>query len=193
MTSPYAYHVLHNVTIYTVQGYASFIGSGSDGKAAYKASDSFALLPLSQPSSSILSQTKECHKPSPRGATRCTISFHPDFLIQNLFTVNAKNYYGEELATPTTATICQASYSPTIALALSDMAAQNGVAEDCEWTWEHSGRTSVVGPNVISISNFGPEAYHAITAGEQDGLSTGVLQSRSGMGLASVAVPTLSS
>jgi len=174
LTSPSVYHFLHNVTILTVQGRASSIGSGSNGQAAYNPSQSLSLFTLAQPPSSILSQTKECHKPSPHGATRCTISFHPDFLIQDLFTVNAKNYYGEELATPTTATICQASYSPTIALDLQAVAAQNKIGQECEWTWEHSGRTSVIGPDVITFSNILSGAYHAITTGEQLSLSTGL-------------------
>jgi hypothetical protein len=83
--------------------------------------------------------------------------------------VNAKSYYGGELATPTTATICQESYRPTIALALNEVAAQNGIAEECEWTSEHSGRTRIVGPNAVTFSRFGHEAYHAITASGQQG------------------------
>lgn len=164
MTSPYAYHVLHNVTVYTVQGYASSVGSGSNGKAVYKPSRVLSQLTLSQNPSSILSCTEECHKPSPRGATRCTMSFHQDFLIEDLFTVNAKNYYGKELATPTTATICQASVRPTVALELSELVAQNAFAEDCEWTSEHSLRTKIVGPEAITFARLRSDDYHAITA-----------------------------
>jgi hypothetical protein len=104
--------------------------------------------------------------------------------------VNAKNYYEGELATPTTATICQASYAPTIALPLSEVAGQNGVMEECEWTWEHGGRTSVVGPDVVTFSHFGAEAYHAITAGGREEVGTGVPRPGSGTGMTGRAVPT---
>jgi hypothetical protein len=190
MTSPYAYHILHNVTVYTVQGLRSLVGNPNPAQPAYQTSTHFPLFTFSQPSSSILSQTKECHKSSPHGTTRCTISFNPNFLIQDLFTVNAKNYYEGELTTPTTATICQASYVPTIALPLSEMAGQNGVVEECEWTQERSGRTTVVGPDVITFSYFGAEAYHAITTGGKEEVGTEVPRPGSGTGMTSKAVQT---
>jgi hypothetical protein len=166
MTSPYVCHLLRNVTIYTVWGRPFLIGAGYEEKIVYRPATAYPPLTLSQPSSSILFQSKECHRPGKHGATRCTISNHPDFAIQDLFTVKAKNYYGETLSTPTIATICQAIYSPTIALVLDDLASQNGIAKGCKWTWEHSGRTSVVGPDVLSISTFSGGKYHPIIAGK---------------------------
>lgn len=162
LTSPYIYHILHNATVYKYAGEASTIPYGG-GSVIYSISSELPTLTFAQATNSILSQSKECHKPSPHGATRCTISYKPDFQIQDLFTVSAKAYYGEELATPTTATICQASYAPTIGLHLLEVALQNGVGEDCEWTFTHSGRTTLLDEDMFSIGGFGSSDYHAIT------------------------------
>ncbi|KAK3209553.1 hypothetical protein GRF29_69g2262546, partial [Pseudopithomyces chartarum] len=112
-TSPYIYHILHNATVYKYVGHESSIAYGGGG-AIYSVSTEVPNLTFAQPTSSILSQYVECHKPSPHDVS----------------TVNARAYYGEDLATPTTATICQASYIPTIAFPLLEVAAQNKVGED---------------------------------------------------------------
>jgi hypothetical protein len=160
-TSPYIYHILHNATVYKYAGHASSIAYGGGG-AIYSISTELARLTFAQATNSILSQSKECHKPSPHGATRCTISYKADFHVQDLFTINAKAYYGENLATPTTATICQASYTPTIGLPLLEVASQNKVGEDCEWTFTHSGRTTLLDDNMFSIDGFSSDDYHSI-------------------------------
>jgi hypothetical protein len=173
-TSPSIYHILHNATVHTYAGEAFSILYGNVAPI-YSISSVLPKLTFAQPTNSILSQSKECHKPSPHGAVRCTISYEPDFHIQDVFTVNAKAYYGEELATPTTATICQASYSPTIGLPLVEVAAQNGVGEDCEWTFPHSGRTTLLNDNMYSVDGFGASDYHAITTapgGARSGMKT---------------------
>lgn len=85
-------------------------------------------------------------------------------------TVGGERYYGAPLETKTTATICQASFRPTIALPLSEIVVQNRIAEDCEWTWEHNGRTGVVGDvkDVVTFKGVDSERYHAITATRGD-------------------------
>ncbi|CAI6243873.1 unnamed protein product [Periconia digitata] len=162
-TSPSIYHILHNATVYRYIGHQSTIGWGDDHAAIYEISTQVPTLTFAQPSTSILSQYKQCRKPSPHGATRCTISYQPDFNVQDVFTVNAKAYYGEELATPTTATICQASYAATIGLPLLEVAKQNQVGEECEWTFTHSGRTTLLEENMFSVAGVGASDYHAIT------------------------------
>lgn len=189
LTSPYVYHILHNATVLSFEGRASSIGDGP-GKSIYGISSSIPKLTFAQPSASILSQSKECHKPGHHGVARCTLSYHPDFNIKDLYTVNAKVYYGEELETPTTATICQASYSPVIALPLSEVAAQNKVGEDCEWTFSYSGRTVTLRPDVYSVTRFGGSDYHEITASGGVESSVQTPSPGSGTTLTSVAVPT---
>jgi hypothetical protein len=145
---------------------------------------------FAQPATSILSQYVECHKPSPHGATRCTLSHKPDFAIKDMFTIRAKAYYGKDLPTPPTiATICQASYTPTIGLPLLEVAKQNKVGEDCEWTFGHSGRTTLLEQNMYSVKGFSATDFHAITVQGEGASATGVPQS----GFTKVAMPTPSS
>ncbi|OAG01388.1 uncharacterized protein CC84DRAFT_1228437 [Paraphaeosphaeria sporulosa] len=178
-TSPYIYHILHNATVYKYAGQSSSVAYGI-GSAIYSISSELPKLTFAQATNSILAQSKECHRSNHHGAVHCTISYKPDFAIQDLFTANAKAYYGEELATPTTATICQASYAPTIGLPLGEVASQNRIGEDCEWTFAHSGRTTLLDDNMFSVARFGSNDYHAIT--------TTPGASRSGM--TAVASPT---
>ncbi|KAL5433084.1 hypothetical protein PMIN06_011794 [Paraphaeosphaeria minitans] len=161
-TSPSIYHILHNATIHRYAGEASSVAYGGGGPI-HSISSTLPNLTLAQAATSILAQSKTCRKPSPHGAVRCTISYEPDFRVQDLFTVGAEIYYGEQLATPTAATICQASYAATIGLPLGEVAAQNGVGGDCEWTFAHSGRTTLVGEDMFSVDGFGSDDYHAIT------------------------------
>ena len=187
-TSPSIYHILHNATVYKYVGHESSIAYGGGG-AIYGISTEIPTLTFAQPTQSILSQYVECHKPSPHGATRCTISYKPDFNIQDISTVNAKAYYGEDLATPTTATICQASYAPTIGFPLLEVASQNGIGEDCEWTFTHSGRTTLLEENMYSVKGFSESDYHTIPAYGTEGLVT----QTSRPGLKTAVLPTPSS
>jgi len=190
MTSPYAYHLLRNITLYTVKGYASSISPLTDGhvEPIYASASSLSSLTLSQHPSSILAMEQECHKPSPRGATRCTRSHPPDYLIEDMFTVDPVHYYGAPLRTPSTVTICQASYKPVLALPLNDIASQNGVARECEWTWEHSQRTQIVGDvkDAVSFEGVKGSDWHAITTAKV--AETGV--PRPGSGMRRMAVTT---
>lgn len=179
------YHILHNATVFKYIGHESSIGY-AEGGAIYGVSTEVPTLTLAQPTNSILSRYVTCRKPSPHGATRCTVSHKPDFNIQDIFTVPAKVYYGEELETPTTATICQASYAPRIGLPLLEVAEQNNVGEDCEWTYTHSGRTTLLEENLFSVDGFSASDYHAITATSGGVPATGVPRS----GLTTVASPT---
>ncbi|PVI02673.1 hypothetical protein DM02DRAFT_653336 [Periconia macrospinosa] len=189
LTSPSLYHILHNATVFTYIGQKSTAAWGI-GDPIYGISSVLPTLTYSQPPSPILSMSTECHKPSPHGATRCTLSYNPDFLIQDLFTVNAKAYYGDELPTPTMATICQTSYSPTIGMPLGEIAKQNEVGEDCEWTFSHSGRTTVLDRDMYSVSEFTASDYHAITAGAGEGPSTRTAQPGSGTTSTGGSAPT---
>ena len=190
LTSPYVYHILHNATVLSFEGRASKIGDGP-GESIYGVSSFIPKLTFAQPSNSILSQSKECHKPGHHGLARCTLSYHPDFNIQDLYTVPAKVYYGEDLPeTPTTATICQASYGPTIALPISEVAAQNKVGEDCDWTFSHRGITVTLREDVYSVAWFGGGDYHPITASQAVETTARMPSPGSGTTLVSVAVPT---
>ncbi|ORY02565.1 hypothetical protein BCR34DRAFT_667651, partial [Clohesyomyces aquaticus] len=175
MTSPFVYHILHNVTMYTFRGQASSIGERTryPGHDVYEPTSSFDIIHYSQPQESILSQTKECHRLTTHGIPHCNLTSNPDFSIQDLFSVDANHYYPYSkdpvLATPTLSTICQASYKPRIALVVSEVAKQNGIEVDCEWSYAHNDFvTTTQDPASLSVWQYGGEVWHPITSSGQD-------------------------
>ncbi|CAI6333620.1 unnamed protein product [Periconia digitata] len=192
VTSPYLYQFIENVTIYTYRGQASPIGSHTTGDPVYGVSTSLPQVTYSVLPESILSQKSSCLK-SVSGGPQCTVSFHPDFVLQDLFTVNATRYF-KTLPTPTTASaVCQNWYGGRIGIPLTDVAAQNGVGENCQWTAEYTryGTTTTVIPQDVSLADAAGYQYKPILVTTRGGMRTEVaIKSETRARVTSGPVPT---
>ena len=165
LTSPSVYYLLRNITVETYIGKGSGIGSGYTSPVyvlSTTINDEERLLTLAQREGEILSQSKTCS--GRRGAVHCTVSYEPNFLINDLKTVQASHYHP---GWPFSAseTICQDQYTPNIVLPLTDVARQNKIFEDCSWTQNIRALTTLIGPNVMTLRWYGGQSYYPITEG----------------------------
>ncbi|OAL06300.1 hypothetical protein IQ06DRAFT_362570 [Phaeosphaeriaceae sp. SRC1lsM3a] len=133
LTSPSVYHFLRNATLSTFAGRISGIGDSSiNGEDAFAPSTTASLLTVKQLEPDILTLWRGCGGSGKR--RRCTYHAVPgSFSIADLATVRIEEWcrpYGCYESD----TVYQDEYTPTAALAMTDIMSQNGVFTDCEWT-----------------------------------------------------------
>jgi hypothetical protein len=166
LTSPSVYHFVRNATLQTFAGRASLIGEAASlGEDAFAPSTTASLLTVAQREEDILTLSRGCAG-SGRGRYcyfRASAGF---FSIADLVTVRATEYcrpydcYDGE-------TILQDEYTPTAALAMTDIVAQNGVFTDCAWTTP-GARVRTAGPAAWRGPVMKTEDWHKITATGND-------------------------
>jgi hypothetical protein len=162
LTSPSVYHFLRDAKLHTLVGRASLIGDAeSFGSDSFAPSTTASILTVKQLESEILTLTRGCSGSGRRRYCyyRASAGF---FSIADLVTVRATEYcrpYGcfeKE-------TILQDEYTPTVALAMTDIVTQNGVFTDCVWTTP-GAKVRTVGPAAWRGPTMKQSDWHKITA-----------------------------
>lgn len=162
LTSPSVYHFLRNATLSTFAGRISGIGDSSiNGEDAFAPSTTASLLTVKQLEPDILTLWRGCGGSGKR--RRCTYHAVPgSFSIADLATVRIEEWcrpYGCYESD----TVYQDEYTPTAALAMTDIVSQNGVFTDCEWT--KPGRAIYTdGPAAWQGPKMKMSDWHEITA-----------------------------
>ncbi|KAF2833671.1 hypothetical protein CC86DRAFT_415556 [Ophiobolus disseminans] len=161
LTSPSVYHFLRNATLSTYVGRESNVGeTPSDGTLSFASSTTAAFLTVAQRESDILTISRKCL--GHNKGTHCTMHASPRFLIADLETVRASEYFGSR--EPHEAeTIYQNEYAATVGLAMSDIVKQNSVFGECVWTTPGE-RTETAGPAAWMGGRMTKGDWHGITA-----------------------------
>ncbi|KAH7396995.1 hypothetical protein DE146DRAFT_62309 [Phaeosphaeria sp. MPI-PUGE-AT-0046c] len=166
LTSPSVYHFLRNATLQTFIGRISGIGdSDSSGTDGFAPATTASLLTVKQLEPEILTLWRGCGGSGKR--RRCTYHASSDyFSISDLATVRI-----EEFCRPygcfSSQTVFQDEYTPTAALAMTDIVAQNQVFAECEWTTP-GRKVLTAGPAAWKGPTMKQSDWHKITATSQD-------------------------
>jgi hypothetical protein len=162
LTSPSIYHFVRNAKLQTHAGSISGIGDPETiGEDAFAPSTTASLLTVRQLASDILTMSRGCAGSNKRRycTWRASAGY---FSIADLATVRADEYcrpygcYESE-------TILQDEYTPTIALAMTEIVEQNGVFTDCVWTTP-GARIRTAGPAAWRGPTMMEADWHKITA-----------------------------
>lgn len=156
MTSPSVYHILRNATLQTFAGRISGIGEReSRGEDSFAPSTSASLLTVKQLEPEVLTIWRSCggHGKHRRCVDHAVSGY---FSISDLTTVRIEEWCRPR-GCDSSETVVQDEYTPTLALAMTDIIAQNGVFTSIEWTTP--GRT---------ISTDGPAAWRGPTMRQSD-------------------------
>jgi hypothetical protein len=162
LTSPSVYHFLRDATLQTFVGRVSRIGDAeSYGSDSFAPSTTAPFLTVKQLESEILTLTHGCSGSGKR--RHCYyLASSGFFSVADLATVRATEYcrpYGcfeKE-------TILQDKYTPTAALAMTDIVTQNGVFTDCVWTTP-GVKVRTAGPAAWRGPEMKQGDWHRITA-----------------------------
>lgn len=129
LTSPSVYHFLKDVKVET------YLSQGN----TWNVSTTFPAkqpLTVEQLEKDILSASARC---SGIEADYCSVYFSNNFVINDISTVRVEAYqkncwdWRGDCISSDHGTIYQASYSPTLAVAASDLVKQHGILSDCKW------------------------------------------------------------
>jgi hypothetical protein len=176
LTSPSVYHFLRDATLKTFVGRASLIGNAESlGSDSFAPSTTAPSLTVKQLPSDILTITRGCSGSGKRRYCyyRASAGY---FSVADLVTVRASEYcrpYGCVEGD----TILQDKYTPTAALAMTDIVSQNGVFTDCEWTTPGS-RIRTVGPAAWLGPVMKQSDWHEITSTMNGVKETGMPQGK---------------
>lgn len=172
LTSPSVYHFVRNATLQTFVGRASLIGQAESlGSDSFALSTTASLLTVKQLEDDILTISRGCAGSNKR--RYCTYRASAGyFSIADLATVRATEYcrpYG----CWESETILQDKYTPTAALAMTDVVAQNGVFTDCVWTTP-GARVRTEGPAAWRGPVMKEGMWQKITAASEGVQETGL-------------------
>ncbi|EAT80085.1 hypothetical protein SNOG_12272 [Parastagonospora nodorum SN15] len=133
LTSPSVYNFVRNAALQTFIGCASFIGDPESlGDDVFAPSTTASLLTVRQLEGDIVTISHSCAG-SGKGRYCTWRASAGYFSVVDLATVRA-NEYCRPYGCYESETILQDEYTPTAALAMTDIVTQNGVYTDCAWT-----------------------------------------------------------
>jgi hypothetical protein len=171
LTRPSVYNFVRNATLQTLVGRASLVGDAESlGDDFFAPSTTASFLTVKQLEADILTLSRGCAGSGKR--RYCTYRASAGyFSIADLTTVRADEYcrpYGCHESE----TILQDEYTPTAALAMTDIVTQNNVFTDCMWTTP-GRRIRTAGPAAWQGPVMTQSDWYKITATSESVKETG--------------------
>jgi hypothetical protein len=162
LTSPSVYNFVRNAALQTFIGRASFIGDPESlGDDVFAPSTTASLLTVRQMEADILTISHGCAG-SGKGRYCTWRASAGYFSVVDLATVRA-NEYCRPYGCYESETILQDEYTPTAALAMTDIVTQNGVYTDCAWTTP-GRRVRTAGPAAWRGTAMKKSNWHEVVA-----------------------------